>query len=250
MINMKCRPFSYLFGILFILLACSPEESKKPTATIAGDISVIGFGSTLGGIKLTLQNASDDSDISIAFSESDGSFVFNNVEEGYYFLTPTKDGYSWTWTVVDGNEPIHKNSGDKRIKIEAGELVHVNVLMAGPGAGSLTLTILDPHGHPINKLDINQNVGSISFVLFNGTGAKLPFSVDCRCLFSSRLDAFYLFNSINPTSGELEPGESIPITCKIDLRAYSSTLSLYDDITIYTGMSRLVLPLSLNWDCF
>lgn len=224
-----------------LLASCQkPEEAK--TGTIVGNIDFISYNAVPGAVKVQLQNASDASDTDIAFSEKDGSFFFQDVKEGFYYITPTKDDYSWIWTVVNDNEPIHKRSTDKRIKVGAGEIVKVKILMSGTNADALS--ILTPQGDPINKLGINKGEGSVSFVIFNGTGTVRNYSIICRCLFKETFDAFYLFTSINPSSGALSPGESVLITCSIDPRVYSSSLALYDDIEISYNMK---LPITLNW---
>ena len=234
------RPNIIILAIFmtFSFVSCQKPEEAKP-GTIIGSINT----GVPGAVKVQLQNASDASDMDIAFSEQDGSFVFQDVKEGFYYITPTKDGYSWIWTVIGDNDPIHRNSPDKRIKVGAGEIVKVKILMS-PSNGE-ALSILTAQGDPIDKLVINNGMGSVSFVLFNGTGTTRSYSIVCRCLFKETFDAFYLFTSINPSSGSLAPGESVLITCSIDPRVYSSALALYDDIEISYNMK---LPISLNWN--
>lgn len=238
---MKCRLLFTAFLTVLLASCQKPEETK--TGTIIGSIDFISYNAVSGAVKVQLQNATDESDTDVAFSEQDGSFVFQGVKEGFYFITPTKDDYSWIWTVVNDNEPIHKNSSDKRIKVDAGEIVKVKILMSG--SDSDNLSILDPKGEPISKLVVNKGDGSSSFVIFNGTGSVRSYSIICRCLFKETFDAFYLFTSINPSSGNLSPGESVLIICSIDPRVYNSSLALHDDIEIAYNMK---LPLSLNWN--
>lgn len=223
------------------LSSCSSKVDEEKTGTIIGVVNC-GFNDLLGGVEVKLQNASDEADVDIAFSEQNGSFVFRDVKEGFYYISPSKNGYYWIWTVVGDNEPIHRNTYNKQIRIDAGEIVNVKLLMSGRSEGDIT--VLDAQGNPIDKLVINKGVGSVSFVLFNGTGSELYYYIWCRCLFSASFDAFYLFTSINPDKGYLSPGESVMITCDIDSRVYSSSLSFYDEIEI---TSSLKLPLSLNW---
>lgn len=239
---MKIRHLLFAAFLTFSLVSCQkPEEAKK--GSILGSIDFLSSKAVPGAVKVQLQNASDASDSDIAFSEQDGSFFFQDVKEGYYYITPTKDDYSWLWTVVGDNEPIHKNSPDKRIKVGAGETVNVKILMSGSDGDALS--ILTPKGDPINKLEINKGDSSVSFVIFNGTGSERIYSIICQCLFKEMFDAFYLFTSINPSSGTLSPGESVLITCIIDQRVYNSTIALFDDIEISYDMK---LPLSLNWN--
>lgn len=224
------------------LFSCQKTEETK-SGTIIGSVDFISYNAVSGAVKIQLENASDKSDVDIAYTEQDGSFIFQDVKEGFYYITPYKDNYSWVWTVVGDNEPIHKNSPDKRIKVGADEVVKVKLLMNGSNVDNIS--ILTPQGDPLNKLTINNGEGSASFVLFNGTGSARSYSIVCRCLFKTTFDAFYLFTSISPDRGSLAPGESVLITCSIDPRVYSSALALYDDIEISYNVK---LPISLNWN--
>lgn len=230
-------------SLIILLCSCQKIDDKTETSTIIGNVEFISYSAIPGAVKIQLQSASDASDNDIAYTEQDGSFIFKDVKEGFYFITPTKENYSWVWTVVNDNDPIHRNSSDKKIKVGAGEIVKVDILMSISNVN--TLSFLSPKGEPINKLVINKGEGSISFVLFNGTGSARSYSVRCGCLFKTTFDAFELFSSINPSSGSLSPGESVMITCNIDPRVYNSSLALFDDIEI---SYNLKLPLSLNWN--
>ena len=234
--------FITLFFLLTLLLASCQKTEETKTGTINGKISFISLDAARGAVKVQLQNASDASDTDIAFSEQDGSFTFKDVKSGFYYITPTKDGYSWIWTVVNDNQTVHKLSSDKRIKVGAGEIVNVKVLMSGSNEDALS--ILTPQREPINKLVINNGDSSASFVIFNGTGTERYYSLICRFLFKESFDAFPLFTSISPSSGNISPGESVLITCNIDQRVYNSEILLHDDIEITYNMK---LPITLNW---
>lgn len=242
---MNSRFITLLFLLTLLLASCQKTEETK-TGTINGKISFISLDAARGAVKVQLQNASDASDTDIAFSEQDGSFTFKDVKSGFYYITPTKDGYSWIWTVVNDNQTVHKLSSDKRIKVVAGGITDLKILMGGSNEDELS--ILTPQREPINKLEINKGEGSASFVIFNGTGTERNFSISCRCLFKESFDAFSLFTSISPSSGKLSPGASILITCNIDQRVYNGELFYYDDIDITNNIiNDIKLPITMNW---
>jgi hypothetical protein len=106
------------------LAACSGTKLTTPTppdllvvqsaASISGQVQD-GAGAALAGVALALTNGTSEMD---AVSDDAGSFVFNNVGDGAWMLTCTKDGYA------PASQPVQVTSGNNQklvIALAAGD---------------------------------------------------------------------------------------------------------------------------------
>lgn len=237
----------FLLTLSCFLVQCEPEREAQEVGSLKGVIK-LNQNHLSNAFKVELQNANNGGNMDIAFTGNDGSFRFDNVKQGYYYLNVSKDLYWWAWTVVNGETFISTLSSDKRIEVKGGQTTTVEVQMASETPQWNDLDILDLNGNPITELRLYRYTSQIGFQLFNGTGEPQYWNVGCynRCYVFTRdgSDSAPWFTSISETEGILSPGNSIGITCTIDDRLYEYQESGQCDFCIQIGYLSRTLPVS------
>lgn len=87
----------------------------------------------------------------------------------------------------------------------------------------LKFEILDMNGNPITALEFQEGSERAGFQFYNGTGKDISWFINgsmCYCE-SDRWDVVYFVESINPNSGVLKPGTSVPVVLAINPLVYS-----------------------------
>lgn len=224
-----------VFAIVAFQVSCGGSESSDK-CRVAGEVELIGRG-TPSAVKIVLEDVSDSDKSNVAYSNSDGKFVFEGIDPGSYYLNAYKEGYSLTWINVDGNV-IHSNSGVKSFELVAGTTTNISVLMSNYGdyddGEDSELKILDLDGNPTTSIKIQNGSESAGFQLYNGTGKDISWNVDGRyCMALSYID------SIDPDKGVIKPGSSVPIVLTVNSQVYSyesyeigCELKIYDDTNL------------------
>ena len=234
----------FILGTLLCMASCERNEVAVETATLTGTIEVL-YGGIPSAVKVVLSDVDGNSE-DVAFSGNDGSFVFENIKPGYYYITFYKDGYDWIWTDLGVNDVITSETPDKRIKLEPGETKDLKVLMRGKSEEALV--ILDTDGNPVDRIHFDRGTASISFQLYNGYGEEMYWSINAdNCYYADNMNFIFWFKSISKEDGVLLPGESAAVVCIIDKRIYEYRPSGSSHLIIYGGMlSRMELPLSYD----
>lgn len=245
-----------VFAIVAFLVSCGGSESSASSCRVNGTVEIIGGGGP-SAVKLVLEDASNPDIFSVAYSDSKGKFVFENIAPGFYYLNASKEGYGWVLTkIYDRNDHvIHNGSYVRSFELVPGT-TEVSVSMSnyydyGSGGyddgGDRKFQILDMNGNPITSLEIENGFGNAAFQLYNGTGQEIAWSIRSSCLAVSEdgLDAVECIESIVPEKGRLDPGSSESVVLTINPLVYSYRTDFYHSLTIYddTHISQYELNL-------
>ena len=237
-----------VFVVLAFLVSCGGSEGSGGNCRVKGEVELIG-GGTPSAVKIVLEDTTDSYNSSVAYSNSEGKFVFEDIKPGSYYLNASKDGYRLTWIDVDG-KIIHSGSLDRSFELISGTTTNISVLMSNysdydDGEDS-ELQILDLDGNPTTSLKIRNGSESAGFQLYNGTGKDISWSVDgrnCVAISEDGFDAFYFIDSINPDNGVISPGTSAAVVIKINPLVYSYKVYDRPYLSIYAGLKHYELYL-------
>lgn len=246
------KKFTLFF--LFCCIACGGGHKSAGKCRLEGEIDVTGGGGP-SAVKIVLENVSNPDYSNITYSNSDGKFVLEEIEPGFYYLNASKDGYDWILTKIYDHDDhvIHRGSSVTSFELVAGTTTKVLVRMSnnyyyGSDDGDARdFKILDMNGNPTTSLEIQNGDESAGFQLYNGTGHEVGWSVYNGCVWTSydNFHADYCFKSINPEKGTLEPGKSISVLLEVDPLIYSYEVRFpYDDIEIWTNLKTYNLQIN------
>ncbi len=208
--------------VIFVFVQCKTNDDVAQLCTLSG---VINNNSNYpGGFKVELISVERPNEASsVVYSKSDGTFRIENILAGKYELKVTKEGYRKVWMIVNDNEPNHL---DDYLEIVAGVENYVSILFSPFVSNKEELTevsVLDLNGQPISTLNIPFDATSFNFVIFNPTGKTTGFSIYASCIAWGTPDEPYAFETaveyiskIEPSDGDIESGQTIPIKCTVN----------------------------------
>ncbi len=175
---MKKFQFYYSYILLLIFSSCSSNITEDyTTGNIAGSVSDQTTGEPVSTVNVSL-NPSGSSTV----TGSDGTFSFNDLQEGSYTITITKDGYK------DNNRTVY---------IPTGETTPVHLLIERIPA-SIT--------SDKNLLDFGETLSTLSFTIVNTGYTDLKYLVEtgnCKWL------------SVEPENDVLKYGKTATIVVTI-----------------------------------
>ena len=175
---MKKFQFYYSYILLLIFSSCSSNITEDyTTGNIAGSVSDQTTGEPVSTVNVSL-NPSGSSTV----TGSDGTFSFNDLQEGSYTITITKDGYK------DNNRTVY---------LPTGETTPVHLLIERIPA-SIT--------SDKNLLDFGETLSTLSFTIVNTGYTDLEYLVEtgnCKWL------------SVEPENDVLKYGKTATIVVTI-----------------------------------
>lgn len=237
----KKSAYFILVVVSILLLGCGKDEPSLKSCDIQGSIN--GFVAKTG-VKVSLQNVANPSLVYIAYSNVDGEFEFQNVKEGDYYITASKDSYSINWITFEGNY-IRDNAITVKGDAVKNIVIYMSKNQGGSSNSQLQLTTLS--GQSVsNVIKIPRFTSSIGFRIYNGTDTPRNWEISnpSFCYVYSS-DSFFLesiFSSIAPLGGQLRPGESVELIGYFNQAIYNytphypdhpGTLSAKSTITFY-----------------
>lgn len=241
MYNKKVSLWAVICSVIF-LLGCVKEEPVVEKCVINGTIN----HSHPNGVKVTLESVTDPSLKYIAVSDANGAFEFQDVLAGTYSVDAIKDGFGWVWMVDDGVV----NHKDRLIELIGGRTKELTIYLNG-GAGFLDflLELTDISGNPIEDyVYVPKYSTMVSFRLYNRTDRSHSWSVSNidRCFVTDDrgINLEYTFSSFSPTSGTLEPGESVVLVGRINQEIFNvyTNYPYYsiNELDFFSGWSKTV----------
>lgn len=183
---MKKLLYALFMSVAFF--ACSEDSGNKYTSSsIVGSVSDKTTGEPVATVNVTLY--SDDyyyeSRLQSTVTGSDGSFTFDNLDEGYYTIEIDKEGY---------------NTNAKNVYVNEAETASVHMLIERKPAIVTT---------DRNTLDFgsDKSVNTLSFNIVNSSYEDLAWDIEENCEWISE---------VKPASGTLKYGKTETIMVIID----------------------------------
>ena len=166
------------------MLGCKPEEPEiGKYGTIYGTVTDYSSGNPINNANVRLNPRGETT-----LTGSDGRFQFNDLAEGSYSLSLSKNGY------VDLDD-------DYVIKIENGNSISRDVQMQKEQS---SLKIVDNDGNTVSELDFGNDAGlnQKTFSIFNNGNITLEFTITKT---SNWID------EVVPSTGTVSVGDTKPI---------------------------------------
>lgn len=253
MVMYKALFFTISKKILIVLLisfslfisSCGKEEPSIATCDIQG---LIECDAASNAIKITLKNISEPDLEYVAYSDIYGMFEIQEVREGKYSVDANKDNYSLSRIVLDGH--VFPRNGI--IDINGTTTKDMVLFMTKPFSDyyDFKLDITTLSGEPIkNTIKIPRFTSSTALRLYNGTDESQSWSIDtdnCFVFASGEYFFEYIFSSFNPSSGTLQPGQTVEVIGLFNQDIYNytpyfpdypGTLMAYSTLIIYNGLA-------------
>ena len=213
------------------------NQSQK--LALKGRIDAKEWGATAFRVQLTRENNSSSTQVFV--TENDNSYEFNNIEEGRYTLSVTKDNYrpeTETFNIKKESPILLKN---------------INMSKNEDEGFTSKLEILDENGEDVSSIKFTRNTSSVLLYLFNGTGLAQNWNI--RCIPDENFIAgYFIINGVSTllvsdwikevkpsSSGRLNPNEIVLLKVVVDPFLYtlreSSSSTIYIDYNLDLHLS-------------
>lgn len=244
-----------LISFLLCISGCRNEEPSIVTCDIKG---VVECNSAKNAIKITLRSISDIDLEYIAYTDVDGSFEFQEVREGKYSVGANKDNYSFSRMIIDGQ--VFPQNGI--IEITGAATKDLVLYMTKPfnDYSDFKLEITTLSGSPIqNTIKIPRFTASTAFKIYNGTDETRSWSIDTENCFVFASGEYFLeniFSSFYPSSGNLQPGQTVEVIGTFNQKIYNytpyfpehpGTLISYSSIIIFSGFASKEIKFDIDF---